>query len=424
MYFSKHIDSETNLILFGPTNVGKTSLVSQITYEQCDNGNGYSRKLSLKHNHEQLDGNSSDIKTEFIGFKENSLINYFTGFNSDMEDIYTMSDRYVTITDLPGNVKYLRTTLYGLLSSKHDIITISIPAKDTQNILNQNRKMYTDIINICFLYKRIPLLLLTKIDLVSSEELLGSLLSVNIFFNNLGLENIVQFNNHSKIDFSKHYIIPLSNINSTGINVLVNYLSQYSQIVKNYQILENKNTLNYGIDSAKTLFIINEVFNIPSTGIIIYGYVKYGSISVNNNINIFYNGKIVEKRVKSIHKKMIESNCINSGESGCLQFYNLSNRNIDKTAIIFSNAFKKHIQTEIIFTPIDCGNIPLEKQYLLFNGSTIHPVNIYKEIKDNEEIIKYKSINNTPLFIQLNSVTILKDDLNNTFIGISNSVED
>lgn len=400
--------TETNVLLVGPTNAGKTSLLSQLTHDQEDNGQGYSRKLSLKHEHERRAGRTTDIKREFIGFKGDELVNYFTGLSCDMEDIYTMSDRYVTIDDLPGDAKYIRTMIYGILSSKHDIIIICIPADDVHTVLKSNAKQYSDVVTICRLYKKNPVLLLTKIDLITENEIIKAVDDVKIFFQDLGLFDLVYINSDTNktcpIDIDKSNIISISNINALGFNTLTKYLSHYSKTVK-INLLDECN--------KDILFITNEIFNIPSVGNVLYGYVKYGKIVIGDEINIFCGGNTIKRKVKSIHKKMIESTEICQGETGCIQFYNLTGKNIDKTSVVISDTMKKFIVSEVIYVPDEI--IPPKKSYLMFNGSTIQTIDLYYE----QNIVKYRATNKTKLFIYPNSVTVLKDEVHFTYVGTS-----
>jgi len=407
--------TETNVILLGPTEVGKTSLLSQLTHDQEDNGKGYSRKLSLKHEHERREGRTSDIKREFIGFKDNLLINYFTGLGSDMEDIYSISDRYVTIDDLPGDMKYIRTIIYGILSSKHDVIVICVPGKNISDVLEINKKQYNDIIRICKLYKKNPLILLTKIDLISHDELTNAVLLLKDFFSTFDFNDIVHTNKVNIdessicIDLSKVNIISISNIDMSGLDYLSKYLSDYSKTVKVNLIEEY---------SRDVLFITNEIFKIPSVGNVLYGYIKYGNICVGDYINIFCGGKIAKRKVKSIHKKMVESKNIGQGETGCIQFYNLNSRDVDKTAVVISDSMKKYITSEVIFITSD--EMPPKKSYLMFNGSTIQTVDLFYDKNEDESCaIKFRATNKTNLFIHPNSVTVLKDEAHLTYVGVS-----
>ena len=380
--------AETDVLFVGPTGTGKTTLMSRLTYDQDDNGNGYSRKMSLKHEHEKKHGVTSDIKMDFIGFKDDELVNYFTGMGSDIENIYSMSDRYVSLNDLPGDYKYIRTMIYGILSSKGDIIIITVSSDNITECLNDNKKTYQDIVNICKLSNKKPLILLTRSDLVPNDNDHHNIVAK--FFCDIGMASV--------------NVINVSTINSNGCDKFIKYICDFSK--------------NSKIDSLDTvtddkLFITNQVFNVRS-GVILYGYVKTGKISIGDVINIFCNGKIVKRTVKSIQKKMSESKSIECGETGCIQFHNLRSNFVNKTAVIISDSMSKFMADVVTFIPVDENNIPPKKSYLMFNGSTIQTVDLYY---DGE--CKFKSTNKTKLFILPDTVTVLKDETHYTYIGKS-----
>lgn len=381
--------TETNVLFIGPSGTGKTTLLSRLTYDQDDNGNGYSRNMSLKHEHEKKYGITSDIKMDFIGFKGDELVNYFTGMGSAMEDIYSMSDRYVSLTDLPGDYKYIRTIIYGILSSKGDIIVITVPSDAVNECMQNNKKMYQDIVNICKLSNKNPVILLTRNDLVTDNNA-NYLDVVTTFFNDLGLAPV--------------NTIKVSTINSNECDEFIKYICDLSK--------------KFTIDSLDTitdakLFITNQVFNV-SSGAILYGYVKMGKISIGDTINIFCNGKIIKRSVKSIQKKMVESKYIECCETGCIQFHNLRSSVISKTSVVISDTMFKFLTDIAIFIPVDGNNIPPKKSYLMFNGSTVQTVDLYY---DGE--YKFKSTNKTKLFILPDTVTVLKDETHHTYIGKS-----
>lgn len=386
--------TETDILFVGPSGTGKTTLMSRLTYDQDDNGNGYSRKMSLKHEHEKKQGITSDIKMDFIGFKGDDLVNYFSGMGSDIEDIYSMSDRYVSLNDLPGNEKYIRTMLYGILSSKGDIIVVTVSSDYIEKCLNNNKKMYQDIVNICKLTNRDPVILLTRNDLIMGdcEEYIST---VRKFFCELGLDRV--------------NIIKVSTINTDGCNEFIKFICEYS---KKSEIASLDCIVN------NDLFITNQIFNIRS-GAILYGYVKTGKIAIGDMINIFCNGKLIKRSVKSIQKKMVESKSIECGETGCIQFHNLRPNVINKTAVVISESLCKFLTDVVTFNPVNESNIPPKKSYLMFNGSTIQTVDLYYD-----EGYKFKSTNKTKLFILPDTVIVLKDEMHHTYIGKSPPYEE
>ncbi len=120
---------ETNLMIMGPVNVGKSSLMSRLCHGQKDDGNGFSRKLVLRHIHEKTSGNTSSTKYDTIGFSGKNIINYELGIEFNMENIYNSSDRLINLIDIPGDFKYLKTIMYSVSSIRPENIVICISCK-------------------------------------------------------------------------------------------------------------------------------------------------------------------------------------------------------------------------------------------------------------------------------------------------------
>ena len=84
--------------------------------QQKDDGKGFSRKLVLRHTHEKNSGDTSSIKYDTIGFLDKKIINYDIGLEFGMENIHNTSDRLLNLIDLPGDIKYMKTILFGISS--------------------------------------------------------------------------------------------------------------------------------------------------------------------------------------------------------------------------------------------------------------------------------------------------------------------
>jgi hypothetical protein len=202
-------------------------------------------------------------------------------------------------------------------------------------------------------------------------------------------------------------IIKVSTIESDGCDEFIKYICEYSK-------KSSVASLECIIDD--NLFVTNQVFNIRSDAIL-YGYVKTGKISIGDIINIFCNGKLIKRSVKSIQKKMVESKSIGCGETGCIQFHNLRSNIVNKTAVVMSESLCNFLVDVVTFYPMNEKNIPPKKSYLMFNGSTIQTVDLYYD-----EGYKFKSTNKTKLFILPDTVIVLKDEMHHTYIGKSSSI--
>jgi GTPase len=356
--------------------------------------------LSLKHEHEYKSGTTSDIKREFIGFNKDKLINYYTGLDGNMENIYIKSDRYVTLDDLPGNGKYLKSTLYGLLSGKNNGTVVCIPGDNGKSVIDESLNIYKGVIKLCTVRKSEILILITKTDLIDDAKL-GELIEytkTKLFKNRTIPDNV--------------NILSISSISKKGKSDLIDYISKLS--MKNAM-----NTPSVYSETDDVIFVTNEVFSNPSVETILYGYVKCGKIKIGDELNIVCNGQIYKRKVKSIHKKKIEATQIFARETGCIQFSNSTGLNLRKSTVVISDSMVKNHVDEISF--IGYGkSIPKEKDYVMFNGSTIQTISLcYEMARDGILIVKIKG--HKKMFIEPDSVTILKDETQSIIVGCANN---
>jgi translation elongation factor EF-1alpha len=193
---------ESNVMILGPSGVGKSSLMGRLTYGQKDDGNGFSRKLVLRHVHEKTSGNTSCLKYDTIGFAGDNVINYSIGIEFNMEHIYTTSDRLINLIDVPGDiVAYSKTIFYSVSSINPDHIIICIPCKclkpsanqstdnqstdnqstdnqstdesiteDSEEYVKKNADIYKFILAVCIMYKIQPIFVLIKQDLMQCND--------------------------------------------------------------------------------------------------------------------------------------------------------------------------------------------------------------------------------------------------------------
>ena len=111
---------ECTIAVCGPVDAGKSSLIGVLTSGKLDDGRGMSRNRILKHKHEQDTGRTSNITLNplFYNYKNNkiTLMNYEK--NKNLLEIEMKSnknhDKIISLIDLAGHEKYLKTTVYGV----------------------------------------------------------------------------------------------------------------------------------------------------------------------------------------------------------------------------------------------------------------------------------------------------------------------
>lgn len=249
--------------LIGSSGSGKTTLISGLIYGNKDNGKGLTRQIIFKHDHETESGKTSSIQYKLFGFKDGQQVNFKT--HVSIEQIVNKSDKVITLLDLPGCNKYMKTMIYGLLAHKPDLVLIVVdPTEDDENI-NHYKKMCEQI----------------------------------------GVEYTIIYTMADKSSIRHDDGIDISNITMEGYNKLL-------------QIILKTHPMEY-ISSPNLEFTINEVFDIPEVGTVISGINLGRTIKLGEKVYIGpNNNKFHPVIIESIHKKQVSNGSLRQMENGSL----------------------------------------------------------------------------------------------------------
>jgi len=297
--------NEITIGLLGPSDSGKSTFLGVLTYDIKDDGNGLARSNILRHNHEKRDCETSSIKYEIIGHNNETYINYNSSFIYSWEYIIKNSGTIVNFIDLPGNPKYLKTTIFGILSHIPDYILIFVSLLDMSNpVINSHIELCK---NLGLPYS----IIYTKKDLMQAQV-------------QLQIKDIT-----------------ISNITGEGLDEVKN-------LIKNIKIEKPIPIINKKIAE----FIINDIIIIPDIGIVLTGIMNQGRIKINNKLSIgpcdntFYTVEII-----SIHKKQIPCKYLYHGETGTIIVKSNSKINITKHMMLITSDqfinFRKNFNIEI-----------------------------------------------------------------------------
>ena len=166
----------------GSVDCGKSTLLSVLTNGKKDNGRGSARLSVFNFPHEVKTGRTSSIGHQILGYDDNgSIMNFQNNRVLTWPDIVSKSSKIITFFDLAGHEKYLKTTIFGLASSKPDLCMIMVSA---------NRGILRMTIEHIFLCKtlKIPFcIVVTKIDIMNDLKnvLEETLTSINTILKNL-----------------------------------------------------------------------------------------------------------------------------------------------------------------------------------------------------------------------------------------------
>ena len=114
------------IAVVGNVDAGKSTLIGTLTTSCLDDGRGKSRTSIMKHRHEIESGRTSTATTHLMGFR--STGEPIAGKDSirapnkskTEDEVARESYRVITLMDLAGHEKYLKTTIHGVSSGFAD----------------------------------------------------------------------------------------------------------------------------------------------------------------------------------------------------------------------------------------------------------------------------------------------------------------
>lgn len=309
---------EMNIIFVGDSQSGKTSLIANLCYDIIDNGNGLSRNLIFKHEYEKKTGLTTTIKKEIVGLNtklnaNTTLINYATF--GEWDEITSNSDIIINLYDFPGNEQYIKSILSGLMTQQPDHVFI----------------FYNDDIATIQFYIQYCIAFGYKYTILSNKSVSES----TIKFSNLHLDGIEKIKD---------------------IIFKVKYNSRSKALISD-------------------IFRINEIYNIPERGIIATGLQINGTLDISKKYKLIdHCGNSMNNfKIKTIHKKNIESNRIDKLESGSINII-IDNKKVTKNLILISDQ-----------SNIESSN----KFFVKFNEKSTSKLEEYrKKILDDENSFK------------------------------------
>lgn len=147
----------------GNVDAGKSTLIGTLTTSFLDDGRGSSRTSIMKHRHEIESGRTSTSSSHLLGFRQSgeSIAGRDKIRSNKMkseDEIARASYRVITLMDLAGHEKYLKTTIHGVSSGMADYGLILVNSRHPPTHMTQHH------LNLCCSYGIPVIVVFTKID--------------------------------------------------------------------------------------------------------------------------------------------------------------------------------------------------------------------------------------------------------------------
>ena len=318
-------ERDVRIAMLGNVDVGKSSLVGVLSKGVLDDGRGSARKYVLTHPHEHEKGQTSAVSLELMGYDKdgNQVIPTNPGKHvRDFKEVSSKSHKRISLIDLCGHEKYLKTTIFGLCGNDPNLAMIIIGANAGP------QKMTREHLGICFSMNIPVIVVITKIDMappniykenmIKLERMLKKGKKTQVIMNKENVDKVF-----GDMDFGENVknvltpIFQISNVTGEGLPELKKFI----QKMAHEENLDFKLSLD---DTEKkhvtTEYTIDSNYMVDGVGLVVGGHLSKGELFVGQKLFLGpdSNGDFKQVQVKSLHKLCISSERLYEGQHATL----------------------------------------------------------------------------------------------------------
>ncbi|KHO01205.1 GTP-binding protein 1 [Metarhizium album ARSEF 1941] len=319
---------ETRIAVVGNVDAGKSSMLGVLVKGDLDDGRGKARVNLFRHKHEIESGRTSSVGMEIMGFDSvGQVVTSDTpGRKLSWEDIGKRSAKVITLSDLAGHEKYLRTTVFGLLSSSPNYCLLMVAAN------NGLVGMSKEHLGIALALNVPVMVIITKIDICPPNILEETITQITKIMRSPGARKVPTFikNREECINTATQFVsqricpvFQVSNVTGENLNLVRTFLN----------ILPHHGKYN---TDAPFEFHVNDTFSVPFTGTVVSGIVKSGMIHEGDNVLIGPDslGQFTPTAIRSIERKRIRVPAAVAGQSASFALKKVKRRDVRKGMVV------------------------------------------------------------------------------------------
>uniref|UniRef100_A0A1I7ZC12 Tr-type G domain-containing protein n=1 Tax=Steinernema glaseri TaxID=37863 RepID=A0A1I7ZC12_9BILA len=314
---------DLKLAVIGCADAGKSTLCGVLTYGELDNGHGKVRLNLFRYLHEIRTGKTSSICMDVIGFDSTgSLVNYK---KHSVEDIVECSSKLITLIDLAGDRKYMKTTIYGLTAYAPHFCALVVNAKTGANAVTREHLGIAVALNLPFF------VVITKADTVSQAHLEKVQASVETLVKRLsiGRESKLVRTREEAVSAASLLgsmkcvpILTVSSVSGLNIDLLSSFLNVLppKETSKAKQAQLSRKPPVFHLSRKPPVFHVEELFNVPKVGDVVYGYLTEGVLREGDRIRIGPDscGHYFQAAIKSIRRNRQPVRSVHPGEAATI----------------------------------------------------------------------------------------------------------
>lgn len=319
---------ETRIAVVGNVDAGKSTLLGVLVKGRLDDGRGLARVNLFRHKHEIESGRTSSVGMEIMGFDtKGNIVGHGQHRKQSWEEIGRQSAKIISFTDLAGHERYLRTTVFGMLSSSPNYCLLMVAANN--GLIGMSKEHLGIALSL-----NVPVMvIITKVDICPPNILQQTRTQLTKILKSPGARKIPVFIKtqedtvNTATQFVNQRICPIFQVsNVTGQNLdlvrtFLNILPQHG---------------HYDAD-APFEFLVNDCFSVPFVGTVVAGIVKSGVVHAGDPIMIGPDslGNFKTSVIKSIERKRLPVHVCTAGQSASFALKSVRRKDVRKGMVVF-----------------------------------------------------------------------------------------
>ncbi|KAI1259125.1 P-loop containing nucleoside triphosphate hydrolase protein [Xylariaceae sp. FL1019] len=319
---------ETRIAVVGNVDAGKSSMLGVLVKGDLDDGRGKARVNLFRHKHEIETGRTSSVGMEIMGFDTMGKVvtSDTPGRKLSWEEIGKRSAKVITFTDLAGHERYLRTTVFGMLSSSPNYCLLMVAANNGLIGMSKEHLGIALALNVPIM------VVITKIDICPPNILEQTIQQITKILKSPGAKKMPIFINNREdcintaTQFVSQRICPVFQVsNVTGKNL--DLVRAFLNILPHHG--------RYDSD-APFEFHVNDTFSVPHTGTVVSGIVKSGVAHQGDSVLIGPDslGQFIQTSIKSIERKRIGVPAASAGQSASFALRRVKRKEVRKGMVM------------------------------------------------------------------------------------------
>ncbi|KUJ10132.1 P-loop containing nucleoside triphosphate hydrolase protein, partial [Mollisia scopiformis] len=319
---------ETRIAVVGNVDAGKSTMLGVLVKGGLDDGRGKARVNLFRHKHEIESGRTSSVGMEIMGFDIMGKVVAadVPGRKLSWEEIGKRSAKVITFTDLAGHERYLRTTVFGLLSSSPNYCLLMVAAN------NGLIGMSKEHLGIALALNVPVMVVITKIDICPPQILEQTIQQITRILKSPGARKIPIFikNKEECINTATQFvsqricpIFQVSNVTGESLDLVRSFLN----------ILPHHGHYDA---QAPFEFHVNDTFSVPFVGTVVSGIIKSGVIHAGDTVLIGPDslGQFTTTNIRSIERKRIQVPAASAGQSASFALKRVRRKDVRKGMVV------------------------------------------------------------------------------------------